>query len=263
MDMNPLIGVSVAIRSVKEEIDLAARSNVRVLIIGERGVGKGIAAGLIHERSGRRTGPFVTINCAGVPDSLLESELFGRVRGSFTDTHQDMPGRLEAANRGTILLDEVGAMSLRMQTLLFRFLDTGESQREGSDEPLPLLDVRVIAATSRRLIDRIAEKTFRDDLYYRLNTICIEIPPLRDRPQDVPLLLDSFLQHYATFWQRGRPRLTRRAVSCLVAYDWPGNISELKTVAERLVFGHQIDEIDAEILRAEITASGQQAVPAS
>src|SRR5688500_429844 len=146
-----MIGTSAAIRNVEEEIDHAARSNAKVLITGESGVGKEIVARLIHARSHRHGAPMVTINCAGFPDSLLESELFGHVKGSFTDAHRDKRGYLEAAHEGTIFMDEVGEMSLRMQALLLRFLETGEIQRVGSDRALPPVDVRVITATHRRL----------------------------------------------------------------------------------------------------------------
>src|SRR5689334_11471571 len=189
-----MVGVSAAIRDVEEEVDQAARFDAKVLITGESGVGKEIVARLIHERSARSRGPLVTINCAGFPDSLLESELFGHVKGSFTDAHRDKRGWLEAAHGGTIFMDEVGEMSLRMQAMLLRFLETGEIQRVGSDRPLPALDVRVIAATHRNLAQHVADKTFREDLFYRLNVIHIEVPPLRERREDIPLLLAHFLR---------------------------------------------------------------------
>src|SRR5918999_4754719 len=191
-----LVGVSAAIRAVEEEIHHAARCDAKVLITGESGVGKEIVARQIHERSNRNRGPLVTINCAGFPDSLLESELFGHVKGSFTDAHRDKRGWLEMAHGGTIFMDEVGEMSLRMQALLLRFLETGEIQRVGSDRHLPPLDVRVITATHRRLVEHIADKTFREDLYYRLNVVHIEVPPLRDRREDVVVLLNHFLHMF-------------------------------------------------------------------
>src|SRR6185503_11125270 len=161
-----MVGVSAAIRGVEEEIHHAARSDAKILITGESGVGKEIVARLIHDRSSRSRSPLVTLNCAGFPDSLLESELFGHVKGSFTDAHRDKRGYLEAAHGGTIFMDEVGEMSLRMQATLLRFLETGEIQRVGADRKLPLVDVRIITATHRRLIENIADKTFREDLYY-------------------------------------------------------------------------------------------------
>src|SRR3984957_13005495 len=160
-----LIGSSSNVHLIEQEIECAARSDAKVLITGETGVGKEVVARLIHERSRRAQEPLVTINCAGVPDSLLESELFGHVRGSFTDAYRDKRGWLEQAHGGTIFLDEIGEMTLRMQALLLRFLENGAMQRAGSDRPLTKVDVRVIAATNRSLQTQIAEKTFRSDLY--------------------------------------------------------------------------------------------------
>src|SRR6187549_691943 len=170
-----MIGESPAIKNVAEEVQYAARSDAKVLITGESGVGKEIVARQIHRQSRRATGPLITINCAGFPDSLLETEMFGHVKGSFTDAHRDKRGWLEMAHGGTIFMDEVGEMSLRMQALLLRFLETGEIQRVGSDRHQAPLNVRVITATHRRLLARVADKTFREDLYYRLNVIHIEV----------------------------------------------------------------------------------------
>src|ERR671924_193203 len=223
-----MVGVSAAIRDVEEEVDHAARTDAKVLISGESGVGKEIVARLIHDRSLRGRGPLVTINCAGFPDSLLESELFGHMKGSFTDAHRDKRGWLEQAHGGTIFMDEVGEMSLRMQALLLRFLETGEIQRIGSDRKLPPLDVRVITATHRRLLERIADQTFREDLYYRLNVIHIEVPPLRERRDDVSVLLNHFLRAFSETHQIAIPEVSGEAIKCLTAYQWPGNIRELK-----------------------------------
>ncbi|MEQ1757805.1 MAG: sigma-54 dependent transcriptional regulator [Vicinamibacterales bacterium] len=247
-----MVGVSAAIRGVEEEIDHAARSDAKVLITGESGVGKEIVARLIHERSARATGPLVTINCAGFPDSLLESELFGHVKGSFTDAHRDKRGWLESAHGGTILMDEVGEMSLRMQALLLRFLETGEIQRVGSERKLPPLDIRVITATHRRLVDHIAEKTFREDLYYRLNVIHIAVPALRERRDDVYVLLNHFLEHFSETHKMPLPEVRDEALQALVAYNWPGNVRELRNVAERLVLRCRSGVIGADILPAEI-----------
>jgi DNA-binding NtrC family response regulator len=255
-----MIGVSTAIRGVEEEIDHASRSDAKVLITGESGVGKEIVARLIHERGSRRNAPLVTINCAGFPDSLLESELFGHVKGSFTDAHRDKSGWLERAHGGTIFMDEVGEMSLRMQALLLRFLETGEIQRVGSDRRLPSLDVRVIAATHRRLINHIAEKTFREDLYYRLNVIHIEVPPLRERREDVYVLLDHFLRMFAETHQVAVPDVSPEALTYLTQYQWPGNVRELRNVAERLVLRCADRQIDVDALPQEIVldANAQQ-----
>lgn len=247
-----MVGASAAIRGVEEEIDHAARSDAKVLITGESGVGKEIVARLIHERSARSGGPLVTINCAGFPDSLLESELFGHVKGSFTDAHRDKRGWLEAAHGGTILMDEVGEMSLRMQALLLRFLETGEIQRVGSDRKLPPLDVRVITATHRKLVDRIEEKSFREDLYYRLNVIHIAVPALRERREDVPVLLDHFLRMFSETHRMPLPEVNAAAMRVLTSYHWPGNVRELRNVAERLVLKARTGEIDVDTLPAEV-----------
>jgi DNA-binding NtrC family response regulator len=257
-----MIGMSTAIRGVEEEIDHAARSDAKVLITGESGVGKEIVARLIHERGNRRNAPLVTINCAGFPDSLLESELFGHVKGSFTDAHRDKTGWLERAQGGTIFMDEVGEMSLRMQALLLRFLETGEIQRVGSDRRQPSLDVRVIAATHRRLINHIADKTFREDLYYRLNVIHIEVPPLRERREDVLPLLNYFFQMFGGTHQLNVPEVSPEALAYLTQYQWPGNVRELRNVAERLVLRSagriEVDALPPEVLRG---ARATQASP--
>ncbi len=253
-----MVGASAAIREVEQEIEHAARSNAKVLITGESGVGKEIVARLIHQRGLRASGAYVTINCAGFPDSLLETEMFGHVKGSFTDAYRDKRGWLEQAHGGTIFMDEVGEMSLRMQALMLRFLETGEIQRVGSDRKLPPLDVRVITATHRKLVDHVADKTFREDLYYRLNVIHIAVPPLRDRRDDVPLLVDYFMRSFADAHRSREPEITREAMACLQAYAWPGNVRELKNVAERLVLRCADGRLDVDALPAEIrqTRSG-------
>ena len=230
----PLIGAGAAIRAVEAELDYAARSDAKVLVTGESGVGKEVIARLIHQHSRRARTPLVAVNCAGLPEDLLESALFGHVRGSFTDAHRDRVGLVETAHRGTIFLDEIGEMSLRMQTLLLRFLENGEIQRVGSDRAPTRVDVRVIAATNRNLVDRIASKDFRADLYYRLNVIHIPIPALRSRREDVPMFLTHFLAACAERHGVKPPELSPDALSCLIAHDWPGNVRELKNVVERL-----------------------------
>jgi transcriptional regulator with PAS, ATPase and Fis domain len=230
-----LIGNNPAIVAVREEIDYAARCDAKVLITGESGVGKEIVAGLIHAGSERRHSPMITVNCAAMAESLLETELFGHVRGSFTGAFRDRSGVLEQAHRGTIFMDEIGETSPRMQGLLLRFLETGEIQRVGSERMDARVNVRVIAATNRNLVDAVAAKTFRDDLYYRLNVIQLHLIPLRERLEDVPALLTHFLTLFAEQYQVPVPSITPDALAMVASYKWPGNVRELKNVAERLV----------------------------
>jgi DNA-binding NtrC family response regulator len=263
-----MLGISAATRALEDEIDQAAGTTAKVLITGESGVGKEVVARLIHERSGRRQRPLVTINCAGIPESLLESELFGHLRGSFTDAHRDRAGWLERADRSTVFLDEIGEMSLRMQALLLRFLETGEIQRVGADRHLPVADVRVITATHRPLITLVEQGAFREDLYYRLNVIHIEIPPLRERREDISLLFGHFLQLFSETHQRPVPRVGDAAKRTLMAYRWPGNVRELRNVAERLVLRAngiiEVENLPAEVLsdsRVEHEAEESQTLP--
>jgi DNA-binding NtrC family response regulator len=253
------IGASVAVRAIGRNIECAARSDAKVLITGESGVGKEIVAGLIHQKSRRARMPLVTINCAGIPDSLLESELFGHVRGSFTDAYRDKPGWLERAPGGTIFLDEVGEMTLRMQALLLRFLENGEMQRVGSDRPQAKVDVRVIAATNRNLQAQIAEKTFRHDLYYRLNVVHIDILPLRERRDDIPLLVAHFIPELSERHDLEPPCVSDEVMAKLMAYDWPGNVRELRNVIERLVIRNQSGTVGLGDLPREI--SGKWSAP--
>src|SRR5688572_17791566 len=230
-----LLGRSAAVRTVLEDIGYASATEAKVLITGESGVGKEIGARLVHAGGRRASRPFVTLNCAGVPETLLESELFGHTRGSFTGAVRDRDGLLEMANGGTLFMDEVGEMSLRMQALLLRFLETGEIQRVGSDGRNAVVNVRLITATNRDLLQQIRAGAFREDLYYRLNVIHITIPPLRERREDVPLLLDHFFAHYARVYGSAPPELTPEMHRRLQNHDWPGNVRELRNLAERLV----------------------------
>ena len=230
-----LIGRSEAIRAIEYEIDCAARSDAKVLITGETGVGKEVVSRLIHRHSARASAALVTLNCAGLPDSLLESELFGHVRGSFTGAYRDKPGLLEMAPNGTVFLDEVGEMSPRMQVVLLRFLETGEIQRVGAERSHTRVNVRLVTATNRDLEKEIREGRFREDLYFRLNVIRISIPPLREREDDIPLLIDYFLKSYGQMHNVPVNEIAADAMTALRAYRWPGNIRELKNVVERLV----------------------------
>jgi transcriptional regulator with GAF, ATPase, and Fis domain len=242
-----LIGRSEAIRTLEADLECAARSDAKVLITGETGVGKEVVARLIHQRSARASAALVTLNCAGLPDSLLESELFGHARGSFTGAYRDKPGLLEMAPNGTVFLDEVGEMSTRMQVVLLRFLESGEIQRVGADRFQSRVNVRLITATNRDLQAGIVAGTFREDLYFRLNVIRLSIPPLRERTEDIPLLIDYYAAAYSQLHATARTEITPEALDALVAYRWPGNIRELKNVVERIVLksaGQQIRYAD-------------------
>ncbi|HEY7173098.1 MAG TPA: sigma-54 dependent transcriptional regulator [Vicinamibacterales bacterium] len=253
-----LTGCSPQMRALEEDLRDAARSDAKVLITGESGVGKEIAARTVHAFSSRSAGRLVTLNSAGVPDSLLESELFGHMRGSFTGAYRDKPGIFELARRGTVLLDEVGEMSLRMQSLLLRFLETGEIQPVGGDRPRYCVDVRVIAMTNRQLLEQIAQKQFREDLYYRLNVIHIVVPPLRERREDVPVLARHFLKTCAEQYGLQSIELTPEAETCLLEYHWPGNVRELKNVIERCVVRLRTSTITARDLPSEVLYAPRQ-----
>jgi len=234
-DTQCFIGQSPAARQIDRDITLAAASDAKVLITGETGSGKDVVARVLHRRSARRHHPLQAINCAGVPDALLESELFGHVRGSFTGAFRDRTGLLEAADRGTAFLDEAGEMSLRMQGMLLRFLETGEVQRVGSERQARRVSVRVVAATNRDLDAHITSGGFREDLYYRLNVVKIHVPPLRARRDDIPLLFAHFVEGFSRSYGLPPRTLTAGAAARLAAYHWPGNVRELKNIVERLI----------------------------
>ena len=193
-----IIGTSPLIVELKAEIERIARSDAKVLITGESGVGKEVVARAINTASPRAQQAFAPVNCAGIPETLLESELFGHVKGSFTGAYRDKPGKLEMADHGTIFLDEIGEMTLRMQGLLLRFLETGEIQKVGAERVAKVTNVRVIAATNRNLRDLIGQGQFREDLFYRINVIHLVVPPLRERREDIPLLVEHFLQRFTS-----------------------------------------------------------------
>jgi len=244
----PFIVASAPMAALIEAADRAALSDGKVLITGESGVGKDLIARRIHSRSRRTNHPFVPLNCAGLTESLLESELFGHVKGSFTGAYRDKLGKLQTANRGTIFLDEVGEMSLRMQAMLLRFLENGEIQAVGSDARQSTVDVRVIAATNRNLPDLIAAGQFREDLLYRLRVIHLEVPPLRLRRDEIPVLVN----HFITRTHR-RASFTAEAMEALCRYRWPGNVRELQNVVEQAMWLSHGDLVDVaqlpEILR--------------
>jgi two-component system, NtrC family, response regulator AtoC len=226
----------------------AGESAVKILVTGESGVGKDLVAQEIHAASTRRARPFVAVNCAGFPETLLESELFGHVRGSFTGADRDRPGKLQLADGGTLFLDEVGEMSLRMQALLLRFLESGEVQTVG-DQQTRTLDVRLIAATNRNLPERVAAGEFREDLLYRLRVIEIAVPPLRDRTDDIPVLTDHFVRKTAK-----QVEVSEDVRGVLLRHRWPGNVRELQHVIEQAVWLSDGPELQAtdlpDVLRA-------------
>jgi two-component system, NtrC family, response regulator AtoC len=253
-----LIGASGVIAELSQEIDRIARSDAKVLITGESGVGKELVAHAIHQRSPRAQRPMVAVNCAGLPETLLESELFGHVKGSFTGAYRDKQGKLEMADRGSIFLDEIGEMTLRMQGLLLRFMETGELQKVGADRIAGRVNVRVIAATNRNLRDMIAEGTFREDLFYRLNVIHLVVPPLRERREDIPALIDHFMERFTR--NNGHPVkfISPDANKLLCEYAWPGNVRELENVIERLVVTGRTESVMPETLPMEVRM--QQAI---
>ena len=246
-----LIGTSPIMMTLLAEIRRVARSDAKVLITGESGVGKELVAHAIHHQSPRAQRALAAVNCAGLSETLLESELFGHVKGAFTGAYRDKQGKLEMADGGTIFLDEVGEMTLRMQSLLLRFMETGELQKVGIDRITTRVNVRVIAATNRNLRDMITQGTFREDLYYRLNVIHLTVPALRERRQDIAPLVNHFLAQY-TRENRCDTTLAPEAAELLAAYTWPGNVREVRNVMERLVVSCATDVIRAEDLPAEI-----------
>ncbi len=247
-----LLGVSRQMTALREEVEQVARSDAKILITGESGAGKEVVAQCIHARSARAGMPFVAVNCAGLPETLLESELFGHVRGSFTGAYRDKPGKLEIAHDGTVFLDEIGEMTLRMQGLLLRFLETGELQKVGADSGGRVVNVRVIAATNRNLRDMIAQGTFREDLFYRLNVIHLEVPPLRERREDIPVLIEYFMQTFTRDSGCIVKGLSPEAMNVLSRYSWPGNVRQLVNVIERLVITAREHSATVEDLPAEV-----------
>jgi two-component system, NtrC family, response regulator AtoC len=227
-----------------------AAATINVLITGETGVGKEVLAATVHARSPRAGRPFLCINCAALSESILESELFGHEKGAFTGAVQTKPGLLEAASGGTLLLDEVGEMSLVMQAKLLRVLETREVMRVGATRPLSI-DVRFIGATNRDLEEEVANKAFREDLFFRLNGICLEIPPLRERPEEIEPLARRCMENVARQLGRAAPALSTDALDLMRGYGWPGNIRELRNVMERAVILCSGDEITAEQLPAQ------------
>ena len=242
-----MVGESYAMRQLRDQVEMAAPTNGRVLVYGENGTGKELVARTVHQLSRRRTGPFVEVNCAAIPEELIESELFGHVKGAFTGAVADKPGRFEQANGGTIFLDEIGDMSLKTQAKVLRVLQEQVMERVGGTQSIKV-DVRVLAATNKELPAEIRGGRFREDLYFRLNVIPIFVPPLREREDDIPLLADHFMALMAVEYGRRPKRMASEAVARLQHYAWPGNVRELRNVIERLMIMVPGDTITAQDL---------------
>jgi DNA-binding NtrC family response regulator len=246
-----LIGDSAAMRQVYATTRRVAASNASVLLLGETGTGKELIARAIHQLSPRGSGPFVRVNCGALLESLLESELFGHVRGAFTGAVANRAGRFEAAHTGTIFLDEINSTTPKLQVKLLRVLQEREFERVGDTETIRV-DTRVIAASNRDLLDEVARERFREDLYYRLNVVPIHLPPLRSRRDDIPALVSHFLAHYNRENDRYVVRLHKEAAEALVKYHWPGNVRELQNVVERCVVMAAGDEVTLDLLPAAV-----------
>ncbi|MCF1193071.1 sigma-54 dependent transcriptional regulator [Mangrovimonas sp. AS39] len=229
-----MVGESAAISQIKDMIEKVAPTDARVLITGPNGTGKELVAHWLHEKSERSVGPMVEVNCAAIPGELIESELFGHVKGSFTGANKDRAGKFEAANGGTIFLDEIGDMSLSAQAKVLRALQENKIQRVGSDKDIKV-NVRVVAATNKNLQKEIEDGKFREDLYHRLAVILISVPGLNDRRDDIPLLIEYFSEKIAEEQGTSKKTFSDKAVNLLQEYDWTGNIRELRNVVERLI----------------------------
>ncbi|MBF8151496.1 sigma-54-dependent Fis family transcriptional regulator [Winogradskyella sp. F6397] len=240
-----MIGESDAIERIKNMIDKVAPTDARVLITGPNGTGKELVAHWLHQKSERSKGAMIEVNCAAIPSELIESELFGHVKGAFTSAAKDRAGKFEAANGGTIFLDEIGDMSLPAQAKVLRALQESRIQRVGSDKDIKV-NVRVVAATNKNLKKEIEEGRFREDLYHRLAVILIEVPALNDRREDIPLLIDYFSKKISKEHGSGKKSFSDKAVKLLQNYDWRGNIRELRNVIERLIIlgGSEVSESD-------------------
>ncbi len=251
-----LIGQSAAMRKVFDLIEDVAPMNSTVLITGETGTGKGLAAKAIHTHSSCSEGPFVVVNCGAIPEHLMESELFGYEKGAFTDAKETKKGRLELAHGGTLFLDEIGEIGMRMQIDLLRVLEDRVFYRVGGTRPIEA-EFRVIAATNRNLEKAISEGLFREDLFYRLHVVSFSMPPLRERKEDIPLLAEHFLKHFAQETNKPIDRISREAIDEMMLYEWPGNVRELENAIERAVVvgkGRSILPEDLPIFRPECMA---------
>ncbi|GGG29147.1 Fis family transcriptional regulator [Dokdonia pacifica] len=247
-----MIGDSAAISQIKEMIEKVAATDARVLITGPNGTGKELVAHWLHEKSDRSNGPLIEVNCAAIPSELIESELFGHVKGAFTSANKDRAGKFEAANGGTIFLDEIGDMSLSAQAKVLRALQESRVQRVGSDKDIKV-NVRVVAATNKNLKKEIDEGRFREDLYHRLAVILIQVPALNDRREDIPLLISHFAKKISQEQGSSEKKFSDKAIKLLQDYDWTGNIRELRNVVERLIIlsGAEVSEDDVKLFASK------------
>jgi DNA-binding NtrC family response regulator len=253
-----MVGESEPMQRVYSLVEMVANSDVTVLLTGESGTGKELIARAIHHKSPRADGPFITLNCGALPDNLFESELFGYEKGAFTGAMANKMGRFELADGGTLLLDEVGELSLKSQVDFLRVLETKEFRRLGGTKLLKV-DTRIIAATNRNLEEAVKQGDFREDLFYRLNVVPIRLPPLRDRADDIPLLVDRFLEECSAQHHREPKDVSREAMRLLRLYGWPGNIRQLRNLMERMVVTVKDTMIQPEHLPEEIQSSKEDA----
>jgi DNA-binding NtrC family response regulator len=247
-----MVGDSKEITNIKDMIEKVAPTDARVLITGSNGTGKELVAHWIHEKSQRSASPFIEVNCAAIPSELIESELFGHVKGAFTSAVRDRAGKFEAANKGTLFLDEIGDMSLSAQAKVLRALQESKVARVGSDKDIKV-DVRVIAATNKNLKKEIEEGNFREDLYHRLAVILIRVPSLNERRDDIPLLITHFAEKIASEQGIAPKTFSNKAIELLKSYDWTGNIRELRNVVERLIIlgGREVSEADVKLFASK------------
>ena len=249
-----LVWASAAMKALMTEVERVAASETRVCIRGETGTGKELVARTLHEKSPRKTGPFITLNCAAVPAELMESELFGHERGAFTGAASRHTGKFEQAHRGTLFLDEIGDMPLAMQAKLLRVLEEGEIERVGGDRPIPV-NVRVLVATHRNLEEQVRRSTFRQDLYHRIFVFPVVLPPLRERPEDIPVLAEHFARQVAEQNSWKVKTFSAEAIAELSRYSWPGNVRELRNVVERVLLLTAGCEVDAAPVRVALPHS--------
>ena len=237
-----LLNISKEIQNIKDLITKVAPSDARVMITGENGTGKELVARALHDNSSRSKNQFIEVNCAAIPSELIESELFGHIKGSFTSAHKDRIGKFEAANEGTIFLDEIGDMSLSAQSKVLRAIQENKIQKVGSDKDI-YVDTRVIAATNKNITELIKSNKFREDLYHRISVIELNVPPLNDRKPDIPLLIDYFIQQLTDQYDGRHLFIDETGIKKMTSYDWKGNVRELRNIVERLFILSESDQI--------------------